>query len=347
MKRTKSIAVVLAAAATAFALAACSSQTTPPAASGSSEAAGDSELVTAAKAEGSLVVYTAQALGSTQPAADAFEAKYGIPVELVFLSTTPLLERFSAEEEAEATAADVIIATNLHVPADSKFIPDGWLTPVEDAGLPEIESGDFPSDFVNGSTATLMYLPWLIGYNTDRVKDAPTSFEDFADPAYKDQILSVDPTVSVAFIEIWDRVQETYGIKTLEGIAGNNPRYLDTAPAAAEALAAGEGMLTGPTTLSSLQAVMDAGAPVDYVVPDVTVGIQIEAGLTAHAPNPNAAKLFLDFLLSPEGNGSLVPEGRPDIWVRNPDLDSEYLAGLAAAPDAADRKAEILAALGR
>ena len=64
------------------------------------------ELVEAAKAEGTLTVYTYSS--RTTKIGDAFTALYGIPVEVTQLKDTEMIEKVSKEAAANLDAADVV-----------------------------------------------------------------------------------------------------------------------------------------------------------------------------------------------------------------------------------------------
>jgi len=61
------------------------------------------------------------------------------------------------------------------------------------------------------------------------------------------------------------------------------------------------------------------GAPIDWAALDPTVADIVTLGIAAHAPHPNAAKLYLNFVLSREVQEGLLedqfvkPSGRTDV----------------------------------
>lgn len=306
------------------------------------------ELVEAAKAEGTLVFYSANPVPGTEHLADAFEEKYGITVERLALPAGTLLQRFASELEAGSFNADIILGAGFDRVVTEDYGPKGWMIPITEADIPALENGAYPEEFLNESTASVAYNPWIIAYNSDLVTgDAPTSFKDLADPKYKDLICIPNPEVALAYIEVWDRILAEFGEETLEGIAANNPKVFESAGAASSALGAGECAVAAPVTAVAF-ASLPKEAPVKWFLPEVTTGTQMELGFIhpEKIAHPNAAKLFAQYVLTPEGNEQQAVVG-DNIWVLDPSRSAEEISGLKAAPDAADRKDEILELLGR
>jgi iron(III) transport system substrate-binding protein len=307
------------------------------------------DLVAAAQAEGSLVFYSANPVPGTEHLAKAFEEKYGITVEPLGLPAGTLLQRFASELEAGSFNADVILGAGFDKVVTEEYAPKGWMIPIKDAGIPALQNGEYPADFLNKSTATVAYNPWILAYNTDLVKEgeAPTSFKDLADPKYKDAVCMPNPEVALAYIEIWDRVRAEFGEDTLAGVAANNPKIYESAAAAAAALGAGECAVAGPISGPGVAALPEK-APVKSLTPAVTTGTQMELGYInpEKIAHPNAAKLFVQYVLTPEGNEQQAIVG-DNIWVLDPSKTVEQISALKAAPDAADRKDQILKLLGR
>ena len=305
------------------------------------------ELVEAAKAEGTLVFYSANPVPGTEHLAQAFEEKYGITVEPLGLPAGTLLQRFASELQAGSFNADIILGAGFDKVVTEDYGPKGWMIPIKEAGIPALDGGSYPEAFLNKSTATVAYNPWIIAYNTDLVKgDVPTSFKDLADPKFKDLVCIPNPEVALAYIEIWDRVRAEFGEETLSGIAANNPKLYESAAAASSALGAGECAIAAPVSGPAVAALPER-APVKSFIPEVTTGTQMELGFInpEKVAHPNAAKLFAHYVLTPEGNEQQAIVG-DNVWVLDTTKPAEVIAALKAAPDAADRKEQILKLLG-
>ncbi|WP_166983088.1 ABC transporter substrate-binding protein [Paramicrobacterium fandaimingii] len=258
------------------------------------------ELITAAQEEGSLVFYLTPPEQTGQELADLFAEKYGIDAQFVRMTGGELASRYSAEVDAGAPAADLVI------PSYGEFvdigIDEGWLTGLDEADIPEYK--DFPEEgkIDGGRTAVVQFAPSALSWNTEALGDlpAPETFADLADPQYKGELLLTDPSSSQAYLQFWTMVADEYGMETVEAIADNAVRLYNSVVPMTEALGAGEGSVTGPNVGQVVTGAAEAGAPVEVAVPSLTTGPEIVMAISTDAQSPNAARLFAHFVLSEE-----------------------------------------------
>jgi iron(III) transport system substrate-binding protein len=276
----------------------------PSGASGSTDGVPE-ELIEAAQEEGTVVFLTSLPQIVAERAAEAFEEEYDIGVEFLEISSNDLMQRYQTEASAGNISADLIT-----VAGGDAFLTDAveqeWIAPIQDLELPVLESGDFPDEFIAGDAATINILPWLIAYNADDLEegDVAQTFEELGDPKFKGELNITDPSISDAHVQVWKVIRDTYGDEALEAVADNEPRYYDSSGPVFQALAAGEGSVTGPQVASAAKAVQDASAPIELVRPPVTTGVEQRLMITDPdvAAHPNAAKLFANWLMSEPGN---------------------------------------------
>lgn len=259
------------------------------------------ELVSAAQEEGCLTVYGTVDESILQAVTDAFTEQYDVPASFVRLVSADLSQRFSTEAQAGATVADAILLTAS--PFYGEALSNGWLQPVDEAELPAFP-GEFPEDYTadDGATPVVSLVPTTMVYNTDLVTDPPTSWEAYADPANKGELLLAEPSSSPANVAFWALMREEYGDEFLEAVAANEPRWYNSAVPATQGVAAGEGSLGFPGVAAIVAGLQEANAPVDAAAPTPTTGPEIGLGLAAESPCPNAGKLFANYLLSEDGN---------------------------------------------
>ncbi|WP_261166437.1 ABC transporter substrate-binding protein [Microbacterium sp. Marseille-Q6965] len=299
----RSLSAIALAAATGIALVGCSSSEPADAPAGGG-ASGDSELdelIAAAQDEGSLIFYLTPPEATARELADAFFEKYDIEAEFVRMTGGELAARYSAEVESGAPAADLVM------PSYDEFIDqgldEGWLLGMDEAGVPGYD--EFPEEgkLADGALPVVQFAPSALSWNTDALGDLPVpdSFDDLADPVYKDKLLLTDPSSSQAYIQFWTMVADEYGMETVEAIADNAVRLYNSVVPMTEALAAGEGAVTGPNVGQVVAGAAANGAPVESAVPDLTNGPEIVLSISAEAQSPNAARLFAHFVLSEEG----------------------------------------------
>lgn len=351
MKHSSKTWIIASIAAVALAMAGCSSPgsagNTQKTAAPSSDQGDVTALVKAAKAEGTLTWFTAQTTSIAQNTITAFKAAYGINVEFVSLNAGILSQRYQTEAEAGKISADVISQN-----ADPQFvkmaIDKGWGMKLSDAKLPVLKLGDFPSKYLQGDdTATIGFTPYLILYNKDNISGnmVPKDLKDLENPKYKDKIILTDPTTADSMVQFYDVIQQTYGDKWFTKVMANKPKFYPTISNGVQAMTAGEGSIMIPAANSVTIPLIAAGAPIGTVTPPVTSGSIIQMMLTASdkAPHPNAAKLFVNWLLSKSGNLAAWSGGYGASLFDSKSLPAGFKTGRTVTPEL---KTNVLKLLG-
>lgn len=262
-------------------------------------------IVEAAQEEGSVVVYSAYNAELTQSLADAFEDEYSITVQVVRQASADLNARFAAESEAGSMGADVLWQPD-PVFADSSA-EKGWLAPLDPAQIPNLDRVD--ADDRAEYYVPVLEQPWGIAYNTDLIKGTPpATWEDLTTGnALERGLLVAAPQNSVATAGVYNFWLNTFGEDYFADLQETqNYSMGDSVSNAIQQVAAGEVGAFVPAPLSTVSTVQEAGAPVAVVIPDKTTGFAMLASLSNTAPNPNAARLFVDFLLSDAGQAIAV-----------------------------------------
>ena len=264
------------------------------------------ELIKAAKAEGELTYYTVQTDNVMQPFDKAFTAKYGIKTTWLRIPQTTMFQRYFAEFETGNTAADLSMANN----ADSIVEPafkKGWLQNLREARLPAVMNGEFPSKFLRDYGAIVQISPWHILYNTQKLKgdDIPKTWTDLLNPKYKGQIAISDLSESDSLIAPWQVLQDAYGEKFFAGLRAQGLRVHSNTIIGVQGMGAGESSIWLPAARFVATLISAKGAPVDGILPEGP-GTGIETLVFLNHPSkskrPNAARLFVNFMLSQEGN---------------------------------------------
>lgn len=268
------------------------------------EGAGDEnldDLIAAAQEEGQLTWYNSGPPDQATALHEAFTEEYDIPVEMLRLTTGPLSERYSSEQEAGTVFADVVTVAN------PLFFNEGheagWFQETTVEEIPNIENLSDPEyhredTMVVGSIALV-----VMAYNTDLVSEdeKPESFEDLVDPRWDGELIMGDPRgVPVWLLTNWF-FHEQFGPEFLEGLRENNFTVIDSVIPGGQAVAAGEYSILPYTLKGNHDDLIAEGAPIDYIEVPVTTGMPFDWAISADAPSPNAAKLFLNYMLSHEG----------------------------------------------
>lgn len=282
------------------------------------------DLVAAAIKEGQVVLNSGISDKTSIDAfKGAFELRYpDISVVVASGSSASLEERFLADHAAGNQQVDAAITNKIQWAAEAlkekAVLPMDQVIPGFFDTWPD---GPWKWQTDAGSLAPALYRALGFAYNSDLVKGdlVPKQWQDLANPAYKGQLLAVDPEASATYARVWKHIMDVVGDDTMKKIGDNmikQPLYSDIQPAA-QVLGAGGGMVIMEMGLNVAASMKTSGAPVEAVVPDTATGPQYVLAVAPDAPHPNAIKLFTHWLYSAEGQ-----------WV----MSCSALAGTVAYP---------------
>lgn len=313
------------------------------AASAAPQSAEIDKLVVDAKAEGQITIYSAAPENIVLRIVKAFRDKYGIEIKYVRISSNQLKQRYAAEAESGAIAADLMFIAGGPTPFFKEALGKEWTTPLQDARIPVFDDKTFPAKFSDGLSAVIQVAPFLIAYNKDNVSDAnaPKDWPDLLDPKYKGQIILIDPRASNAFLDIYAALQDKYGKEFFDKLVAQQPRrYADGTPAT-QGLAAGEAALEIPVLPSMVNELIAKGAPLGQAIPSYTSGVEMHVALTnlSKAKSPNTARLLANFVMSEEGNKIFNADPGSASVYDTSKLPAEYKAPV---PETVDRKDALL-----
>jgi len=294
--RRKTSGVLGSLAVFASLLAACGGQSEPP---GEVASGGFDSLVTAAKNEGTLTWYTGSEQSSADLMAEQFKSEYGITVDVVRLTSGPIAQRVATEVTSNSIVADVVSTV------DDVFFKTsaskGWFVPMAADQVPEIAA--WPEQFKKPDYVTFAVGAQGVGYNTNLVTgEPPCTWDAVLDPRFAGKVILTDPASSAAYTNFYSAVLEAPNlgesflrrIKDL-GIVS----VADSAVPGAQLLGAGEGAITLPTTSAAIDGVGSKGAPVkSCVLENPSPVYEQYMGVVKGSKHPNAALLFLDFMLT-------------------------------------------------
>lgn len=274
---------------------------------GSAEVAdgGFDEIVAAAKEEGSLSWYSDLPDAVIASTIAGFEEAYGIKVEHIRTAQGQLAQRFSSEMEADAPQADFLnIASKAFF---TEAVGNEWFAPVDEDSVESL--ADYPADYVFDDTYALINVqPLGIAYNTDTSKVSPQDWADLDDPALKGRLMIGDTAIT-AYSQQYHQLRVDLGDEFLEGLGALDPQVVESLVPGSQQMAAGEADVVIPALKAVVQPLIDSGAPVEFVIPDDTTGVNQYAGVVEGAEHPNAARLFLSYLLSTAGQENLTAGG--------------------------------------
>ena len=171
------------------------------------------------------------------------------------------------------------------------------------------ESAAYPAGFKDSKGYWVDYFDSynVIGYNTQLVvrEQAPKSWEDLLDPKWKGKIALDEENFSWygAMAQKWGKEKTQ---RYMRALAKQDIQLRNGQTLIAQLMAAGE-FSVAMVLAHRIEKMKEQGAPVAWVttLDPVTVSLH-PIGIAAKAPHPNAAKLFVDFILSKDGQQLLL-----------------------------------------
>ena len=268
------------------------------------------ELYEAAKKEGELTWYTAHSDDITaQALGRSFESIYpGIKANVVRTTAQVAFQRVSQEIRAGAMQVDLLSSTDIghYTYLKERSLLERYV-PEASARVLDIYKNYDPDGFFHVTSAGMIG----IGYNTAKLKqaDAPKAWTDLLDPKWKDKIALGHPGFS-GYVGTWVvMLRKLYGWDFFEKLAKNNPQIGRSINDTVTMLNSGERIVAGSgpvgTTMNSVQ----KGNPLAMIYPtDGTVLIIAPSGIMKGVKHPNAARLFMEYLMSTEAS---------QVWVNH------------------------------
>ncbi len=257
-------------------------------------------LFDGAKREGKLVWYTTLATAQNKTIAAAFEKKYpGVSVDTFRTGSSALAERLVTEAKAERHIADAVETT----PGGMMTFRDAQIllpyTSPYLAAFPEDAKEQATKNTVLWTTVRESYVGF--GYNKNLVKaaDVPKNFDGLLNPALRDNLGIAGEDTGARIIGAMVKAKGEAWLKRLK--EQNIRVHMMAGSALTQLVASGEIYGSPSQFFSATHVAAKRGAPVAWVPMDLVVASAGGAAVYANAPHPHAALLFVDFLMSPEG----------------------------------------------
>src|SRR4051812_27883563 len=265
----------------------------------------EARLVQRAKQEGTVVLYTSLAPTESKPLAEAFEKKYGVKVELWRALSDKVVQRVITEGQARRNTVDVVETNG---PEMEMIAREKLFSTFESPYLADLPPQAVPKHH--------LWMPdrlnfFVVGFNTDKVKrsEIPATYEGFLDPKWKGR-LGIEATDSEwmgALLQEWGEARANDFMRKL---AAQQPSLRKGHVLLAQLVASGEIPVALTMYQANVLSLKKKGAPIDFVPVQPVVARPQGIGVARDAPHPAAALLFVDFVLSPEGQKLYESMGR-------------------------------------
>jgi len=258
-------------------------------------------LYASARDEGEITWYIVPLTSETaEEVGAAFTERYpGVRVNVVRSTAQVAFQRLNQDIETGIRNCDVFTTSNTAHAIDLKS--RDLLMPYRPEGI-----NDLIEDFRNADPDDMYQWAMASGiaiiYNSNEVteEEAPKTWMDLLDPKWQDRIAIGHPGFS-GFVGVWGvKMRELYGWEYFERMETQRPYIGRSIIDVSTTTAAGETLVGAASSGSSLIAA-SRGNPVKVIYPsDGTVVVSSPTCILANAPNPNAAKLFSEFLTGTE-----------------------------------------------
>ncbi|HLN86757.1 MAG TPA: extracellular solute-binding protein, partial [Candidatus Limnocylindrales bacterium] len=279
----------------------------------------DPKIVEAAKKEGKLVAYVSMLTENAAALLAEFRKKYPfIDTSLYRANTQKLLPKIQLEARTQQHEADVISATF----TIWNELTRGKLIMKYDSP----ERAKFPAALKDADSYwNILHLGVQgMAYNTRMVAPeiAPKSYEDLLHPRWRPKQIAMDFRDSSWMAVMLEIMGDAEGIAFMKKLAAKDLYMRENKNLLTQLLAAGEFPVLANTYLETFSKIQKSGAPIEWVPGRNPIPASTHLlGIYAHARHPNAAKLFVDFLLSREGQS--LTANVIGSYPANPEVESE------------------------
>lgn len=273
------------------------------------------KLYEAAKKEGAITWYTSFSPEGVKIISDLFNKDYpGIAISSQRLIGVQQYQKFVLETESKQSIVDMLQIADRPSMQDliqRKFVAD-WKVPTID----RFEDAN--------KLGTSSYAPYMVvngvAYNKDKVTPEEVEiirkdWSGLLDPRFKGRLAITDqpgaPSYQPLYMFMDPKMQSRYGADFVNKLAATKPAVYTSTTAELDRVTAGEQHIAfwGLAWSSSFVA-WSSGAPIRWVYPASTpMGPTVWWAVSSVAPHPNAARLFLNWLMDEPGQRAYQATG--------------------------------------
>ncbi len=259
-----------------------------------------------AKTEGTLVYYTSNRTTVAEKHAKGFEKKHGIKVQVFRSGSEKVIAKLEAESQAGRIQADILNVSDpgyfFALQAKGGLLPYG-----------SRQAASIPDAFKDkdGHWAASRLTAMVIAYNTRQVPaaDAPKRWADLTDPKWLGKLTIASPSYGGTSLNWAAGILKLYGWKFFEDLAKQKPLLTEGHLPGMQLLASGERIVAAEMNDYDARAGIAKGQPIAVVLPEEgTFVIPTPIAILKGTSRPNAAKLFIDYMLSEEGQAVFVED---------------------------------------
>jgi ABC-type Fe3+ transport system substrate-binding protein len=268
------------------------------------------QLIDGAKKEGSLTYWDGVIQPETNDALTAaFRKFYGLPsgfqVHYQLLATAPLVTRIEQEINAGRVTVDVAAVGYPSWVFERAAAGDAleYDSPRYESYADVIARGLGRKGFFAFNGAYLFVPMW----NADRIRFDGRSWRDVINAVPAGRLSTGDVSKSAAYLATYAGQRDVLGLDYFKTVAAMKPSFLIRSEQIAGRLVTGEDLMAFSGMPTRAYQYNQKGARLKFMLPEEgAVLLPQNMFILTRAPHPNAAKLWVDFILSEQGQAIIV-----------------------------------------
>ena len=288
-------------------------------------ASAQDDLTAKAQSERELSVYGTALVAQFDKFVEPFRRRYPF-IKTQYSRTTgeALTSKILREVQARQLGADVVLINNY---THRIFMKRNIITVYSPPS-----AGNFPPGFIDkqGYWVGFYLVPYAITYNTKLVPktSAPKSFDDLLNPKWKGGISleREEYLVTQAHMQYLGRQK---AIEYFKKLAQQDLVLINGHSNQAMLLTAGEFPIIIYSDIARTEELKRKGAPIEWVRTEPHITVLVSAAITREARHPAAARLFMNYLASDEGQKEVLNIDKPPAL---PKFQPDYLRGVNLFP---------------
>jgi len=263
-----------------------------------------------AKKEGQVVFYTSLSLTDYPKILPHFEKSYPFIKTNTYRATpSGLFTRVDTEARAGRFAADVIGSAPVEMwQLKQRKLSTGYLSPERRA----LQQGSFDAE---GYWQAFDVTPMALAFNTKQVpaNEAPRSHADLLHPKWKGR-MNLGTEEYTWFNVMLESMGKAKGNEFMQALAKQDLAMPGSSSVMrVQLMLAGESAIAIAARARRVSEYKQQGAPIDYRILDPYAGEPNFVTLMQRAPHPFSALLFIDWMLSEEGQTRMAEVGRLSV----------------------------------
>jgi ABC-type Fe3+ transport system substrate-binding protein len=263
------------------------------------------DIYAKAKSEGEFAFYVGGPTAPWEARAKIFEEHYpGIKITIGGGFSNMLDKKIDAQIAAGKLEVDAAI---LQTAADYvRWKAEDRLITFKPPGFDKMDANFKDADGTFWATMVNV-VPYM--YNTEKVADAdiPNSAMDFLKPQFQGKIVTAYPADDDVTLWVFYHIVQKYGWGYMDKYMAAKPNFIQGHLGEQRSIGSGQNLATFDSILDITSELKRQGQPVESHIPtgDALPIWPLSGAIFKNAPHPNAAKLFISWLLEPEQQSKL------------------------------------------